>query len=250
MICSSAGFGIVQDCELGDSEATVEPTIVCHPVKDRFDPRCVWLGAGRVDASGRIVVGTRSVGCESKSDESTGGDDSDAEALPSAGSGAFRISFDPESGEHSHEFFSDLGKDCSVAGIAFSDDGHLFFVDIIERRVRAFQYRQDLGEERNFGASRMHVGVPHGGCVDVEGGYWAAEYGSGRVVRVMNGTVDRVVRVTTPHVTACTFGGAGLSVLYITTASDKDPDTSDLSGGLFAARIPGIKGSQEHYYGG
>mmetsp|Transcript_113034 Transcript_113034/g.258945 ORF Transcript_113034/g.258945 Transcript_113034/m.258945 type:complete len:355 (+) Transcript_113034:41-1105(+) len=248
-VCSSSGVGLLPDCELGESEDVLDPAVVCHPVKDMFDTRSVWLCSGRVDENGRILVSTRSL-CDSKSDASTGGEDSDGEAPVTAGKGVFRVTFDPESGDHAHQFLSDLGKDCSAAGIAVSDGGELFFVDARERRVRSFEYGDAVGEERECGTSRMHSGLVHGGCVDAEGGYWAAEYGSGRVVRVMNGVVDRVVRVTAPHVTGCTFGGAGLSVLYITTASGKDPDPSELSGGLFAARIPGVKGAQEHYYSG
>ena len=57
--------------------------------------------------------------------------------------------------------------------------------------------------------------------VDVEGGYWYALHGGGRVRRYhANGSVDRDVelRVSQPRMRA--FGGKDLAKLYVTSPSN------------------------------
>ena len=53
----------------------------------------------------------------------------------------------------------------------------------------------------------VHLANPDGGTVDSEGGYWTAEYGSGRVVRFTDDKVDMVVQLPVANPTSCTFGG-------------------------------------------
>ena len=71
--------------------------------------------------------------------------------------------------------------------------------------------------------------------------------GSGRVVRWVDGRPSMVVQLPVPNATSCTFGGADLDTLYITTAARKDPNPSPSSGGLFAAKV-GVAGLPEPYY--
>ena len=84
-------------------------------------------------------------------------------------------------------------------------------------------------------------GGPDGAQVDSDGFIWAALSGAGRVVRIdpWSGIVDYVVHVPVSCPTSCTFGGAGLDELYITT---RGPD----GGGIFKTKLPfGIKGLPE-----
>src|SRR5208283_6053854 len=62
-------------------------------------------------------------------------------------------------------------------------------------------------------------GFPDGSTVDADGCLWNAEWGGGRVVRYApDGRVLRVLPLPASQVTCCTFGGAGLDRLYVTTA--------------------------------
>ena len=147
-------------------------------------------------------------------------------------------------------------------------------------RTAARRQKPAAGQEQ-VTTPAAHEANPDGGTVDAEGGYWSAECmlrlparprllrvdlfillavlahhsrlaalpadGSGRVVRWVDGRPSMVVQLPVPNATSCTFGGADLDTLYITTAARKDPNPSPSSGGLFAAR-PGVAGLPEPYY--
>ena len=59
------------------------------------------------------------------------------------------------------------------------------------------------------------------------------------------GKVDQVVEVPVKRVTSCSFGGANLDTLYITTArwdmNKKELQENPTAGSLFATK-PGVKG--------
>lgn len=59
----------------------------------------------------------------------------------------------------------------------------------------------------------IHLANPDGGTVDSEGGYWTAEYGSGRVVRFVGDKVDMVIQLPVANPTSCTFGGQVCNLL-------------------------------------
>ena len=76
----------------------------------------------------------------------------------------------------------------------------------------------------------------------------------GKITRYApDGSVGRVVEIPTPRVTCCTFGGANLDILYVTTASfrmDRDELTADpLAGKTFAVET-GVTGIAEPVFGG
>ena len=146
-------------------------------------------------------------------------------------------------------------------------------------RTAARRQKPAAGQEQ-VTTPAAHEANPDGGTVDAEGGYWSAECmlrlparprllrvdlfifwlswlithawllpadGSGRVVRWVDGRPSMVVQLPVPNATSCTFGGADLDTLYITTAARKDPNPSPSSGGLFAAKV-GVAGLPEPYY--
>jgi sugar lactone lactonase YvrE len=49
-----------------------------------------------------------------------------------------------------------------------------------------------------------------------------------------HGSIERVVEMPTPNVTTCTFGGADLRTLYITTAAAGAKPGDRFAGGLFS----------------
>ena len=79
--------------------------------------------------------------------------------------------------------------------------------------------------------------------MDSEGCLWNCRYGGGCVVRVTpDGAIDRVIEMPVKNITTCTFGGAALTTLYITTAAAERAETDRLAGSLFAIEtgIPGL----------
>ncbi len=56
--------------------------------------------------------------------------------------------------------------------------------------------------------------------MDAEGYLWNCRYYGGCIVRVApDGKIDRVIEMPVKNITTCTFGGADLKTLFVTTAS-------------------------------
>jgi len=143
-------------------------------------------------------------------------------------------------------------------GIDWSDDGRtMFYVDSATRRVDAFDFdvaTGALGNRRPFVTIPKGQGFPDGLTLDAHGGVWVALWGGSAVHRYSrDGALDAVVRVPAAHTTSCTFGGADLSDLFITSAtirlSDVQRAEQPLAGGVFRCR-PGFTGRPPHRYRG
>ncbi|MFE1023410.1 SMP-30/gluconolactonase/LRE family protein [Streptomyces sp. NPDC058818] len=122
-----------------------------------------------------------------------------------------------------------LGDVAVSNGTGWSPDGRLmYYVDSPTRRIDVFDVSEDAdsgtGEGRITGRRRLATiedgaGFPDGLCVDAEGCVWVALWDGGAVRRYTpSGDLDRVIPLPVPRVTACAFGGPGLTDLYITTA--------------------------------
>ena len=184
------------------------------------------LNDGKVDRRGRLVFGTM--------DEADGGAapigqvrSYDGATPPRTLLGAVRIS----------------------NSIAFSPDGRtMYFADTPERTIWAFDYdpdRGDVGQRRLF-ARTPGPGYPDGSCVDADGCLWNAEWDGSRIVRYApDGRVDRAIPLPASRITCPAFGGAGLSTLFVTSATAgldaaaraREP----LAGALFAIDV-GVRG--------
>jgi sugar lactone lactonase YvrE len=136
-------------------------------------------------------------------------------------------------------------------GPAWSGDGRILYTtDSVERRIWAYDFdmaRGRLGERRLFAELKPEEGHPDGQCVDAEDHLWHACWSGSRVVRRRpDGSVEREVRLPVPLVSRCCFGGAGLDILFVTSArvgmTPAALDAAPLSGGLFAVRGLGVKG--------
>ena len=94
-------------------------------------------------------------------------------------------------------------------------------------------------------------GVPDGMCLDSEGCFWVAVYGSGTVRRYsLDGRVLTELKVPASQVTSCTFGGSDLSSLFITTASQNlSPGAEPDAGAVFVAD-PGVSGLEPDRFAG
>ena len=136
-------------------------------------------------------------------------------------------------------------------GLEWSPDGaRAYYNDTSSHRISVFDYDVQAG----LTARRTFVridGNPDGLTVDAEGGVWTALFGSGVVHRyTAEGVLDAVVEVPARQVTACTFGGAHLDRLFVTTSrEDLDPDDDPLAGAVFAASV-GVRGMPVREFAG
>jgi len=259
VVCSSAGVGLLESVELDETKPPLEPKEICHPIKSEgLNTRVVRLNDGKVDPEGRLVVGAYHTEYKTFCDD-LGNLDKDklTNQKGDPRGGVYRIT------THNGYFgmgtygqyavLSNLGTVNCSNGMAFGKHEHhnvMYFVDTPTRNVQCFEYGDkpldklsDVTTPENF-----TVGRPDGACVDAQGGYWVADFGGGRVLRIHSNEVTAVVTVDAPQVTCCAFGGPDLDTLYITTATRCDPSPTDRAGGLFQCKIPGIHGYPEPYF--
>jgi sugar lactone lactonase YvrE len=125
-----------------------------------------------------------------------------------------------------------------------------YFADSTARVVYQYDYEAQSGtisNERPF-FHDFERGAPDGSAMDSEGYLWNCRYGGGCVVRVApNGSIERVVEMPTPNITTCTFGGADLRTLYITTAAAGSKPGDRFAGGLFTLETD-IQGQPENRF--
>ncbi|WP_328503310.1 SMP-30/gluconolactonase/LRE family protein [Streptomyces sp. NBC_00457] len=106
-------------------------------------------------------------------------------------------------------------------GTGWSPDGRrMYYIDSPTRRVDVLDHEAGrISGRRPFAAIEEGAGFPDGLTVDADGCVWVALWDGGAVRRYTpDGELDRVVTLPTPRVTACAFGGADLTDLYVTTA--------------------------------
>jgi sugar lactone lactonase YvrE len=130
-------------------------------------------------------------------------------------------------------------------GLEWSPDGTLaYYNDTETSQISVFDYDREAGltNRRTF-ATLSGPGGPDGLTVDAEGGVWTAVFDGGAVLRFSHeGVLEERIEVATPKVTACTFGGADLDQLFITTSQENlDTDADPLAGSLFVADV-GVRG--------
>jgi sugar lactone lactonase YvrE len=128
-------------------------------------------------------------------------------------------------------------------GLAWSPDYRiLYYIDTPTRIVMAYDYNLETGE---ISRARpvIHVpaefGWPDGMTSDREGNLWVAFWGGAKIVKwnPVAGRPIQVIPFPALNVTSCTFGGEGLTRLYVTSARVKVTDEQlaqyPFSGGLF-----------------
>ena len=136
-------------------------------------------------------------------------------------------------------------------GPAIAADGRtLFHTDSGLRTVYRFAVADDgsLGEREVFIRFEDGWGDPDGMTLDAEGGLWVACWGAGCVTRFTpDGRRDRSLALPASQVTNCTFAGADLDRMFVTSATEgvDEPD----AGALFEVD-PGCRGLPTHTYRG
>ena len=130
------------------------------------------------------------------------------------------------------------------------DQRHFYFGDTLANVIWVYDYDASTGaisNERPF-LEGFGRGYPDGSAVDSEGCLWNCRFCGNCIVRVApNGKIDRIVEMPVKNITTCTFGGADLQTLFVTTASAEAPRGDRLAGSLFAIRTD-VKGQPENRF--
>lgn len=209
---------------------TGDVRIIAGVEADRPDRR---MNDGNCDAAGRFWAGTMAL-----------------DERPGAGA-LYRL--DPDGSVHT------MLQDVSISnGIDWSADGtRMFFIDTPTHAVDLFDMDPASGtiaNRRPFVRIAPECGAPDGLTVDADEHVWVSLWGGGAVHRYTpGGTLDAIVHLPVTHPTSCTFGGADLRDLFITTACvaltagarARQPQ----AGGVFHCR-PGPTGRGPHRFKG
>jgi sugar lactone lactonase YvrE len=231
-VAPRAGGGVVLAVEAGfalvDLDGDAPPEMIAAVEADVAENR---MNDGKCDSAGRFWAGTMS------------------RAMRQGGGALYRL--DPD------RRVTTVLRGVSVSnGIDWSpDDRTMYYVDSPTRRVDAFDFEPVSGAlsgRRSFIEFGAGEGNPDGLTVDSAGYLWVAMWDGWAVRRFTpDGRLDRVVELPVSRVTSCSFGGAGYSVLYVTTAvgeaTPQDLLKEPLAGGLFSTD-PGVTGRPPHAY--
>ncbi|MCX5523855.1 SMP-30/gluconolactonase/LRE family protein [Streptomyces bobili] len=137
-------------------------------------------------------------------------------------------------------------------GTGWSPSGTLmYYIDSPTRRVDVFDHADGrVTNRRPFVEIEDGAGFPDGLTVDAAGCVWVALWAGGAVRRYTpEGVLDRVIELPTPLVTACAFGGADLTDLYVTTARVGLEAPHPLSGSLLVVPDAGKGVAQPAFSG-
>jgi sugar lactone lactonase YvrE len=137
-------------------------------------------------------------------------------------------------------------------GLGWSPDGtSLYLVDSRQRLILAFDVdatKARLSGRRIFADLTGYPGLPDGLCVDADGCLWICMWGGGILLRLdAAGRPFGTVRVPVAQPSSCTFVGAGLDTLCVTTAREGlTPAADSADGSLLAVRGLGTGGLPAH----
>jgi sugar lactone lactonase YvrE len=128
-------------------------------------------------------------------------------------------------------------------GMAFSPDGRIMYLSDSHPRsqkIWSFRYDTSSGEmhdQKLFFDMTSVPGRPDGAAVDVDGCYWICGNDAGVIYRITpSGVIDRTVELPVKKPAMCSFGGALMDTLFVTSIRPAGVDLSDqpLAGGVFA----------------
>jgi sugar lactone lactonase YvrE len=135
--------------------------------------------------------------------------------------------------------------------LVWSPDRRTFyFGDSLDNVIWRYDYDFSTGSisnERPFleGFAR---GFPDGSTMDGEGYLWNCRFYGNCIVRVApDGKIDQLIEMPVQNITTCTFGGADLTTLFVTTASAQTASGDRLAGSLFKIQTK-TKGQPENHF--
>lgn len=137
-------------------------------------------------------------------------------------------------------------------GMAWSRNCQTFYyIDTPTYSIVAYDYNNITGEITNKKVVIQipeREGFPDGMTIDEDGMLWIAHWNGWQVARWNPATGEKLYAIKIPvaKVTSCTFGGADLNDLYITTAkvdlTEMELKQQPLAGGIFVVPNCGFKG--------
>ena len=141
-------------------------------------------------------------------------------------------------------------------GLGFSPDGRTMYLSDSHgsrQLIWAFDYDTASGTpsgQRLFVDMNGYRGRPDGAAVDVDGCYWICGNDEGAIHRFTpEGKLDRTIDVPMLKPSMCTFGGAAMDTLLVTSiAAGKQPG-DDWAGATIMLR-PGVAGVPETRFRG
>ncbi len=124
----------------------------------------------------------------------------------------------------------------------------MYHTDSPKQTVYCFDLTSEgtLSNKRVFVQLKQGEGFPDGMTVDAEDCLWVCHFAGARISRFSPaGELLSVLPMPVPNITSCTFGGADMGDLFITTAqlhlSPEQIEQYPQAGCLFVSR-PGVKG--------
>jgi sugar lactone lactonase YvrE len=141
-------------------------------------------------------------------------------------------------------------------GLAFAPDGRTMYLSDSHpqaQKIWAFDYDIDSGvpsRQRLFVDMLAHPGRPDGAAVDVDGCYWICGNDAGCILRFTpDGQLDRKIDLPMAKPSMCSFGGAGLDTLLVTSISAGQNPDDPWAGATLQLR-PGVQGIAETPFSG
>jgi sugar lactone lactonase YvrE len=131
-----------------------------------------------------------------------------------------------------------------VSADTLKDTLYIYDVDEVGNLVNRQIYAQKLGR-----------GYPDGSCLDSEDHVWNCRVAGGSAVARIapDGSVNRYIELPCSWPTSCTFGGADLATLYVTSArftmTAEHLAAVPIEGAMLACE-PGVKGCPEPMFAG
>ncbi|MDP9225795.1 MAG: SMP-30/gluconolactonase/LRE family protein [Actinomycetota bacterium] len=142
-------------------------------------------------------------------------------------------------------------------GLDWSPDGRSFyFIDSLDSAIYSFALEPASGvirDRRTLLKVPASQGMPDGLTVDSDGHIWVAFWGGSAVRRYdPSGVLEQTITLPVKQVTSCTFGGAKLDQLFVTTAAfqltAEQKERQPLAGRVFRLE-PGVTGLARRRFG-
>jgi L-arabinonolactonase len=202
---------------------------ICDPEADKPFTR---FNDGKCDRQGRFWVGTMD------------------EELPNQRGALYCLEFD----YLCRKIRSDVGIS---NGLGWSPDNRvMYYTDSAKHTIYRSDFDLETGEITNeeIFARTPQEYVPDGLTVDAEGYVWSANWDGWKVIRYTpDGLVDLEVKLPVQRPTSCSFGGPGMTQLFITTAriglSEDQLIVQPLAGSVLVVET-GIRGLPEPCFAG
>ena len=119
------------------------------------------------------------------------------------------------------------------------DNSKFYFTDTLNGTILSYDFDLESGllsNKKDFAS--FNRGLPDGSTIDADGCIWNCRWGGSCLVRFTHkGKIDQVVEMPVQNITNCIFGGSDMKTLFITTASNKGKNESELDGSLFAINM-------------